>query len=154
MTGKNIVVKIGSLIGPVIAGLGFELYDLVFVREGSNWYLRVFIDKPGGVTIDDCEAASRAVEKKLDETDPIEQSYVLEVSSPGIDRPLKKDADYERFKDALVEIKLYKPAGGRKEYTGRLAGLQDGHIVIADSAGNMLRFPKADVALCRLAVIF
>jgi len=154
MTGKSVVSTIESLIRPAVTGLGFELYDLVFVKEGSNWYLRVFIDKPGGVTIDDCEAASRAVENELDKKDPIEQSYILEVSSPGIDRPLKKDADYERYKDSVVDVKLYKPLGRRKEYTGRLEGLQDGSIVITDSSGNILRFPKSDVALCRLAVVF
>jgi len=154
MTGKNIVTKIESLIGPAVNGLGFELYDLVFAKEGANWYLRVFIDKPGGVTIDDCEAASRAIEKVLDEKDPIEQSYILEVSSPGLDRPLKKDADYDRFLDRVVDVKLYKPLNRRKEYTGKLAGLQDGHIVIIDNSGNTLRFPKSDVALCRLAVVF
>ena len=154
MTGKNIAARIESFISPVITGLGLELYDLVFVKEGSNWYLRVFIDKHGGVSIDDCEAASKAVEKELDEKDPIEQSYILEVSSPGIDRPLKKDADYERYKGAIVDVRLYKPSGGRKEYTGKLSGMQDGSVVITDSSGNVLCFPKSDVALCRLAVVF
>ena len=154
MTGKNVTAEIGPLIITALTGLGLELYDLAFVKEGANWYLRVFIDKPGGVTIDDCEAASRAVEKDLDERDPIEQPYILEVSSPGIDRPLKKDADYDRFKGSAVDVKLYKPLNRRKEYTGKLEGLQDGSIVITDGSGNTLRFPKTDVALCRLAVVF
>ncbi|MDR1559324.1 MAG: ribosome maturation factor RimP [Clostridiales bacterium] len=154
MAGKNIVTEVDSLIRPVVDGAGCELYDLVFAKEGANWYLRVFIDKPGGVTIDDCERVSRAVEKELDAKDPIEQSYILEVSSPGLDRPLKKDADFERFKDSMVEVRLYKPRGGRKEFTGRLAGLLDGNVVIIDGSGNELRFPKPDVALCRLAVVF
>ena len=154
MAGKNILAKINPLICPVIAGLGFELYDLVFIKEGSNWYLRVFIDKPSGVTIDDCETASRAIEKVLDENDPIEQSYILEVSSPGIDRPLKKDADFVRFKGSLVDVKLYKPIGKQKAFTGVLQGLQDGNIVIVDDSGSIHSFPKSDVAICRLAVVF
>ena len=153
MARKNIVSEICSLVQPVITGMGFELYDLVFAKEGANWYLRVFIDRAGGVTIDDCESVSRAVEKYLDETDPIEQSYILEVSSPGIDRPLKKDADYERYKGSVVDVKLYKPIDGRKEYTGKLAGLQDGCIVIIDNSVKRC-FLKSDVALCRLAVVF
>jgi len=154
MTGKGIVSEIEPLISPVVAGLGFELYDLLYVKEGSGWYLRVFIDKPGGVTIDDCEAASRAVEKALDEKDPIGQAYILEVSSPGIDRPLKKESDYEKFTGSIVDVKLYKPVNRRKEYTGKLEGLQDGNVIISDNSGGILRFPKADVALCRLAVVF
>ena len=154
MAGKNIVFEVEPLIRPAVTDPGFELYDLMFVKEGSNWYLRVFIDKPGGITIDDCEMVSRAIEKILDEKDPIEQSYILEVSSPGIDRPLKKEADYERFKDSVIDIKLYKPCNGRKEFTGKLVGLQDGNIVITDDSGNILRFPKPDVAICRLAVLF
>jgi len=154
MTGKNVLPQIESLIRPALTGLGVELYDMAFVREGSNWYLRVFIDKRDGVTIDDCEAVSRAVEKILDENDPIEQSYILEVSSPGIDRPLKKDSDYEKYKGSAVDLKLYKPVGGHKDYSGKLAGLADGNIIIADDSGNEISFPKSDVALCRLAVTF
>lgn len=151
---KKTLTEIDSIIRPAINGAGYELYDLVFVKEGANWYLRIFIDKTGGVTINDCEAVSRVIEKELDEKDPIEQSYILEVSSPGIDRPLKKDADFERHKDSMVEIRLYKPRGGRKEFMGKLKGLQDGHVVIIDGSGNELCFPKTEVALCRLAVVF
>ena len=154
MAGKNICSLVDSLIRPVITGLGFELYDLVFVKEGSGWYLRVFIEKLNGVTIDDCVTVSRAVEKILDEKDPIEQSYILEVSSPGIDRPLKREADFERFKGSMVDVKLYKQQDRRKEFSGVLEGLQEGNIVIIDKSGNIFRFPKSNVALCRLAVVF
>ena len=154
MAGKNIVTAVDPLIRPVITGLDFELYDLIFVKEGSNWYLRIFIDKPGGVTINDCETVSRAVEKKLDDMDPIEQSYILEVSSPGLDRPLKKDVDFVKFKGSMVDIKLYKPLNRKKEFKGVLEGLHEGTIVIVDDSGNTLSFPKSDVALCRLAVLF
>ena len=94
MAKSNTEKKVLPLLEPIVAERGLELVDLEFVKEGANWYLRVYIDKEGGVSIDDCEAVSRALEAKLDEKDPIEQAYVLEVSSPGIDRPLKKDADF------------------------------------------------------------
>ena len=154
MAGKNVLARVGPLIRTVVTDTGFELYDLTFVKEGPNWYLRVFIDKDGGVTIDDCETISRAVEKVLDDMDPIEQSYILEVSSPGIDRPLKKDADFVRYKGSKVDVKLYNPQNKRKEFTGMLEGLQDGNITIIDGSGNTLRFPKSNVAMCRLAVVF
>ena len=154
MAGRNIVTAVDPLIRPVVTGSGYELYDLTFVKEGPNWYLRVFIDKPGGVTIDDCETISRAVGKILDDKDPIEQSYILEVSSPGIDRPLKKGSDFAKYKGSMVDVKLYKPQGKRKEFTGTLEGLLDGDIVIVDNTGGILRFPKSNVAMCRLAVVF
>jgi len=154
MAGKNTIKVIDSLIRPTVTDSGYELYDLIFVKEGSNWYLRIFIDKPGGVTIDDCERISRAVEKILDEKDPIEQSYILEVSSPGIDRPLKKDSDFEKYKGSMVDVKLYKPQDKRKEFTGILDGLLDENIVIIDNLGNILHFPRSNVAICRLAVVF
>ena len=154
MAVKNIAAAVDTLIRPSVTGAGYDLYDLIFVKEGSNWYLRIFIDKPGGVTIDDCEIVSRAVEKVLDEKDPIEQSYILEVSSPGLDRPLKKEADFDKYKGSRVDVKLYKPQSGRKLFTGILEGLHDGNIVIVDDSGKRLCFPKSGVALCRLTVVF
>ena len=94
---NNTEAKVLPILEPIIAEKGLELVDLEFVKEGVNWYLRVYIDKDSGVNIDDCEAVSRALEVKLDEKDPIEQAYILEVSSPGIDRPLKKDADFVKY---------------------------------------------------------
>ena len=108
MAKSNTEKKVLPLLEPIVAERGLELVDLEFVKEGANWYLRVYIDKEGGVSIDDCEAVSRALEAKLDEKDPIEQAYVLEVSSPGIDRPLKKDADFIRFQGEIIDVKLYK----------------------------------------------
>jgi ribosome maturation factor RimP len=152
MAGKSIVMKVDPLIRPVVTDSGYDLFDLMYVKEGSYWFLRIVIDKPGGVTIDDCEKVSRMVEKILDENDPIEQSYTLEVSSPGIDRPLKRDSDFEKYKGSNVDVKLYKPLGDQKKFSGKLEGLHDGNVVIVDDSGELLRFPKPSVALCRLAV--
>ncbi|WP_337937382.1 ribosome maturation factor RimP [Anaerotignum faecicola] len=128
--------------------------DKEVVKEGVNWYLRVYIDKDGGVNIDDCEAVSRALEVKLDEKDPIEQAYILEVSSPGIDRPLKKDADFVKYQGEIIDVKLYKAQDGSKQYQGRLLGLEDGVLSIEEENGNVVKFEQKDIASVRLAVIF
>lgn len=142
------------ILEPIIAEKGLELIDLEFVKEGVNWYLRVYIDKDGGVNIDDCEAVSRALEVKLDEKDPIEQAYILEVSSPGIDRPLKKDADFVKYQGEIIDVKLYKAQDGSKQYQGRLLGLEDGVLSIEEENGNVVKFEQKDIASVRLAVIF
>ena len=142
------------ILEPIIAEKGLELVDLEFVKEGVNWYLRVYIDKDGGVNIDDCEAVSRALEVKLDEKDPIEQAYILEVSSPGIDRPLKKDADFVKYQGEIIDVKLYKAQDGSKQYQGRLLGLEDGVLSIEEENGNVVKFEQKDTASVRLAVIF
>ncbi len=131
---------------------GVELADLEFVKEGANWYLRVYIDKEGGVTIDDCEAVSRALEAKLDEADPIEQAYILEVSSPGIDRPLKKDEDFVKYQGEMIDVKLYKAQEGRKQFQGKLLGLADG-VVSLEEDGKIFAFERKDIASVRLAVL-
>ncbi|MDR3239145.1 MAG: ribosome maturation factor RimP [Clostridiales bacterium] len=150
---KNIAAEVEPMIRPVAAQLGCELSDLTFIKEGANWVLRIFIDKEGGVTIDDCEQVSRAAEKVLDENDPIEQSYILEVSSPGLDRPLKREQDFVQYKGRLVDVKLYRMLEKRKEFRGSLEGLQDNCVVITDEEGVTRRFAKADVASCKLAVL-
>ena len=123
-----------------------------FVKEGANWYLRVYIDKEGGVTIDDCEAVSRALEAKLDEADPIEQAYILEVSSLGIDRPLKKDEDFVKYQGEMIDVKLYKAQEGRKQFQGKLLGLADG-VVSLEEDGKIFAFERKDIASVRLAVL-
>ena len=122
MAKRNTEEKVMPLLEPIVAEKKLELVDLEFVKEGANWYLRVYIDKEGGVSIDDCEAVSRELEAKLDTEDPIEQAYILEVSSPGIDRPLKKEADFEKFSGDIIDIKLYKALDGKKQYQGKLLG--------------------------------
>ena len=102
----NTEKRIEELIQPTVTEMGYELVDVEFVKEGPNWYLRIFIDKEGGVTIDDCEAVSKTLEKIFDEKDPIEQAYFLEISSPGIDRPLKKKEDFIKYNGEMVDVKL------------------------------------------------
>ena len=151
---NNTEAKVLPILEPSIAEKGLELVDLEFVKEGVNWYLRVYIDKDGGVNIDDCEAVSRALEVKLDEKDPIEQAYILEVSSPGIDRPLKKDADFVKYQGEIIDVKLYKAQDGSKQYQGRLLGLENGVLSIEEENGNVVKFEQKDIASVRLAVIF
>ena len=154
MAAKDIAEKVRGYIDEYFVGKPYELVDLVFVKEGGNWFLRVFADKEGGIAIEDCEAISRALESRLDKEDIIAQAYILEVSSPGIDRPLKTEADYEKFKDRIVDVKTYKAVDGSKEFQGRLIGLIDNRIVIEQEDGRQLEFERDSVALCRLAVIF
>lgn len=149
---SNTEQKVLPYLEPITAEHGVELADLEFVKEGANWYLRVYIDKEGGVTIDDCEAVSRALEAKLDEADPIEQAYILEVSSPGIDRPLKKDGDFVKYQGEMIDVKLYKAQDGRKQFQGRLLGLADG-VVSLEEDGKTLAFERKDIASVRLAVL-
>ena len=151
---NNTEAKVLPILEPIIAEKGLELVDLEFVKEGVNWYLRVYIDKDGGVNIDDCEAVSRALEVKLDEKDPIEQAYILEVSSPGIDRPLKKDADFVKYQGEIIDVKLYKAQDGSKQYQGKLLGLENGVLSIEEENGTIVKFEQKDIASVRLAVIF
>lgn len=154
MNSKEIINKVESLVLPIVSENNFELVDIEFLKEASNWYLRVFIDKEGGVTIDDCELVSRALETKIEKEDFIQQAYILEVSSPGIDRVLKKDFEFEKYKGKTVDIKLFKPIDKQKEFQGELLGLFDNVIAIKDINEKELRFDRKDVATCRLAVIF
>lgn len=128
--GKSIVQQVEKLIAPVIDDFGLELVDIEYVKEGAQWYLRIFIDKESGVDIDDCANVSRAAGEVLDQNDPIAQAYTLEVSSPGLERPLKKEQDFERFKGKLVRVITKEVYQGYKEFTGYLVGLIDDEIVL------------------------
>ena len=150
----NTEQRVLPYLEPIIEANALELVDLEFVKEGVNWYLRVYIDKEGGVSIDDCELVSRALEAKLDEHDPIEQAYILEVSSPGIDRPLKKDADFVKYQGEIIDVKLYKAQNGSKQYQGKLLGLENGVLSIEEEDGTVVTFEQKDTASVRLAVIF
>ncbi len=137
----------------------YELSRTEFVKEGQDWYLRVYVDKREGggygtMGTDDCEAISRYLSEKLDEADPIRQNYYLEVSSPGLDRPLLSDKDFERFMGSHVEIKLYKALDGKKLYAGTLSGYADGVVTITDEKGKEISLQKNDAAKINLAVIF
>lgn len=142
-----------SLCKPVVEGMGFDLCDVEFVKEYGNWTLTLFIDKEGGVTIDDCEAVSKAVDPVLDEADPIAQAYYLSVSSLGIDRPLKKDADYERNINKELTVRLYVPLNGKKEFIGILESYTPENFVIRTEEGQ-LTFIRKDCALVRPYIRF
>ena len=142
---------VAELAAPAVAAAGCELWDVEYVREAGVWYLRLYLDKEGGVDIIDCENVSRVVSDLLDEADPIEGSYTFEVSSAGAERPLKRPSDFERFLGSPVTVRLYKNRDGRKEFAGNLAGYEDGAVLL-DVGGGTLRFEKAEVALVRLRV--
>lgn len=145
--------KTEELVTPLIEQNNFELVDIEYVKEGSNWYLRVYIDKPGGINVDDCELISRALSDKLDEEDFIDDAYILEVSSPGLGRPLKKDKDFERSLGEDVEIKLYRMKDGTKDYRGFLKSYNKEEIVIEDN-DEEITFKRSEIALVRLALDF
>lgn len=138
---------------PVVEEAGCELWDVEYVREAGTWFLRIYIDKDGGVDILDCEKVSRVLSDLLDEADPIEGSYTLEVSSAGAERPLKRPGDFARFMGSPVAVKLYKARNGRKEFAGVLAGYEDGSVTITVGDAAMT-FTKEEVALCRLRIEF
>ena len=142
-----------ALLEPIMTEHHFELVDVEYVKEGSNWYLRAYIDKPGGITIDDCELVSRALNEKLDEEDFIPDAYILEVSSPGLGRPLKKDKDFARSIGQDVDVRLYKALDGEKEFTGCLKAY-DKDTVTIEMDGNDLTFDRSQIALIRLSLDF
>ena len=145
--------KAEELVMPLVEENKFELVDVEYVKEGSNWYLRYYIDKEGGITVDDCEIISRALSDKLDEKDFIEDAYILEVSSPGLGRPLKKPKDFERSIGKEVEIKLYKAINRQKDFEGTLIGYDD-DVVTSSGDGDTIAFNRSDIALVRLAFEF
>ena len=137
-----------------IESLGFELCDVEYQKEYGDWVLTFYIDKPGGVTIDECETVSRAIEPILDEKDPIESEYVLSVSSLGIDRPLKKDRDFERATGTELEIKLYAPQDGKKQWIGTLSSFDADGFTVETEQGDRMTFLKKDCALVRPNIRF
>lgn len=151
---KNIASVVEELVLPILEPDNYELVDVEFVKEGSQWYLKIFIDVEGGVKISDCVSVSRAVEAKLDEVNPIEQAYILEVSSPGLDRPLKKEKDFRRSIGKLVEVKTFKPINGEKEFVAELMDLKDNEVYLKLENDETLVLPRKEIALIRLAVIF
>lgn len=146
--------KTEELITPIIEQHGFELVDVEYVKEGSNWYLRVYIDKPGGITVDDCETVSRAFSDILDEKDYIEDAYVFEVSSPGLGRPLKKEKDFKRSLGEEVEIRTYRAIDRQKEFTGILTAYDENTVTIEYEDETTQTFERSEIALIRLAFDF
>ncbi len=146
--------KTEKLVMPIIEANNFELVDVEYVKEGSNWYLRLYIDKEGGITVDDCELVSRAFNDILDREDYIEDAYIFEVSSPGLGRPLKKDKDFKRSLMEEVEVKLYKAVNKQKEFVGLLTGYDKDTITIELEDGSEMVFDRASIALVRLTFDF
>lgn len=154
MNKKNIVSQVEDITLPIISKYAFELVDIEYIKEGSQWYLRVYIDNDKGITIDDCSNVSLELAKKLDEIDPITEAYILEVSSPGLDRPLKTTRDFHKYKGEIVEISLYKAIDGIKHFEGELVGLIDENIFIRNNKNKEISFEKKDVACIKRKIIF
>ena len=146
---NKIVGIVTELARPIVEQLGCELWDVEYVSEGGQWYLRIYIDKEGGISIDDCENVSRAMDPILDEKDPITSSYIFEVSSAGLERTLKLPAHFQRFLGENVEVKLYKPLDGAKLYSGTLSAFENGGVTL-DIGGKQMTFTKEQIASVRL----
>lgn len=146
--------KTEELITPLVADKGFELVDVEYVKEGGNWYLRAYIDKPGGITVDDCEVISRSLSDRLDEENFVEGAYILEVSSPGLGRPLKKEKDFARSMGQEVELRTYRAIEKQKEFRGVLDAYDKNSITLEVEDGQKLVFDRSNVALVRLAFDF
>ena len=136
----NIVTLVSQWVEEIIQGSDLELVDVEYVKEHSTWVLRVYLDKPDGIDLEDCQRVSQALDLKLDAEDPIPGAYSLEVSSPGLERPLKKASDYQRFKGRLVKIRTYSGLHGRKRFEGILEGLRDENVVLKWE-GDTIEFP-------------
>ena len=143
-----------ELLEPIVTEHGFELVDVEYVKEAGPWYLRAYIDKPGGITVDDCEVVSRQFSDILDEKDYIEDAYIFEVSSPGLGRPLKKEKDFKRSMGEEVEIRTYRAIDRQKEFTGILKAYDNDTVTIAYEDDTEQVFNKSDIALIRLALDF
>lgn len=156
---NNVVEIVTDLVTPILLAHQFELYDVEFVREGKSWYLRVFIDKEGGITLEDCATVSDELGAALDamEPDPIPQAYFLEVSSPGAERPLKKEVDYQRALDQYVHVSLYQQLEGHKVYEGYLRELGESELTLEyldKTRQKRVVIPRAKIAKARLAIKF
>ncbi len=146
--------KTEEILIPIVDELGFELVDVEYVKEGSTWYLRTYIDKPGGISIDDCEVVSRRLSDILDEKDYIDEAYIMEVSSPGLGRPLKKEKDFKRSLGQEVDIRTYRMINKQKEFTGILKDYDEKTVTIELDDETLKTFEKGDIALIRLAFDF
>ena len=146
--------KTEEILNPIMVELGFELVDVEYVKEGSSWYLRAYIDKPGGININDCEAVSRRLSDILDEKDFIDDAYIMEVSSPGLGRPLKKEKDFKRSLGMEVDIRTYRMIDRQKEFTGILTAYDAGTVTIELEDETTKTFERGDIALIRLAFDF
>ena len=149
----KITEQVASFAQPIVEANGCSLWDVEYVREGSERFLRLYIDKEGGVNINDCEAIARAVDPILDEKDPIPESYHFEVCSAGLERPLKRPGDFEKFMGSPILVKLYRPRNGLKEIPGIIRGYDEGKVTV-EAGKETITFEKSEVALVRLRVEF
>lgn len=160
MAKKKVADLIAEELSDFLEQNGYELFFMEFVKEGKDWFLRVYIDKKGApkgdnVGTDDCEKVSRYLSGRLDELDPIEQNYYLEVSSPGMDRPLRNQTDYQKYQGEPVEVSLYRSVDGKKKVSGILEDLVDGVVVLRTTEkGERMEIPLDQIAKTKLAVVF
>lgn len=160
MAKKKVADLIADELSDFLEQNGYELFFVEFAKEGKDWFLRVFIDKKGApkgdnVSTEDCERVSRYLSGRLDELDPIEQNYYLEVSSPGMDRPLRNQQDYQKYQGESVEISLYRGVNGKKQISGVLEGLSDGAVIVRSAqTGERMEIPLDQIAKTKLAVVF
>lgn len=151
MAGKgNTVSRVKSIVAPFAQELGLEIWDIRFVKEGTDWYLRIFIDKEGGVSLDDCVDLTHAITKPLDEADPISQSYLLEVSSPGVERELVNDEHFAKYLGADVMIRLIRPIDKVRDFAGKLSAYDNGDITVVLKDGNELKVNKKETSYVKL----
>ncbi len=161
MSKRKITELVPEILEPFLLENGYELFNIEYLKEGKDWVLRIYIDKSDSslgneenVGIEDCEKVSRYVSDKLDELDPIERNYYLEVSSPGLDRPLLRDSDFQKYKGRMVDVFLYKPINGQKVITGELEGLKENVISLIIDKQNKIELLRDQVAKTKLTVIF
>lgn len=148
--GGNTVKTVWEIVEPIANELGLKIWDVRFLKEGSSWYLRIFIDKDGGVSIDDCVDLTHAINDPLDEADPIEQAYFLEVSSPGVERELVRDEHFSAYLGEKIKIKMIRPIDGQREFSGVLSDYTDGNITIALEDGKGFTFTKKEASWVKL----
>jgi ribosome maturation factor RimP len=153
MAKQSVESRVEELLLPIIEKSDYELVDVRYAKEGPNWYLRIFIDHPEGIDLDDCEFVSRKIEVLLDEKNYIKDSYILEVSSPGIERPLRYKKDFIRFTGEMVIVNTYKPINGKRTFKGLLQGI-DGQDVIIKDGLEEIRLALSDISLAHLTVDF
>ncbi|EGT4776942.1 ribosome maturation factor RimP [Clostridioides difficile] len=151
---KNLEATIEEIVTKITDEHGFEMVDVEYVKEAGEYYLRVYIDKEEGISLNECELVSRELSPILDEKDPIKENYFLEVSSPGLDRALKKDRDFVRYQGRDVDLKLYKPLNGCKQFEGELVVLTEDNNIKIIANGKEMEFNRKDVAIVRLAIKF
>lgn len=154
MNKKDVLKSVRNTCESLAKDLNYELVDIEYIKESGSYYLRIYVDKPEGITLDDCQNMSVAVSEKLDENDPFKEAYYLEVSSPGLDRPLKTNKDLKRNLGKEIEINLYKPFNGRKSYEGVLEDYNDNEIIILDESNNEIKITRELISIIKLAIKF